>query len=246
VEDFDFAEFKKRFDTSKYTLCREVFQHNQDSIKIKNEQRAVENLYKIFNAVFSISSKKGFQAMTMRDLSREANLSMGALYAYFKNKEDLLHIIQKQGRTMVKNVLDSFEATAVEPLEKLRSVIKAHIFLSEVARPWFFFTFMEARNLSEKELKEVREVEAHTEKVIVDILELGESGGVFKKRDHFLTASIIKSMQQDWYLKRWKYKSRQVGPDEFSEYVTGFVESFVLVEPKKIKGVHKWKIRQSK
>jgi hypothetical protein len=53
-------------------------------------------------------------------------------------------------------------------------------------------------------------------------------------------------MQQDWYLKRWKYKSRQVGPDEFSEYVTGFVESFVLVEPKKIKGVHKWKIRQSK
>ncbi|MCB9494027.1 MAG: TetR/AcrR family transcriptional regulator [Desulfobacteraceae bacterium] len=233
MEDFDFAEFKKRFDISKYTLCREVFQQNQESIKIKNEKRAVENLYKIFNAVFSISSKKGFQAMTMRDLSREANLSMGALYAYFKNKEDLLHIVQKQGRTMVKNVLDTFESTSVNPLGKLRAVIKAHIFLSEVARPWFFFTFMEARNLSEKELKEVREVEAHTEKVIVDILIFGESEGVFKKRNHFLTASIIKSMQQDWYLKRWKYKSRQIDPDEFSDYVTGFVESFVLVEPNK-------------
>ncbi|MDY0131784.1 MAG: TetR/AcrR family transcriptional regulator [Desulforegulaceae bacterium] len=232
MEEFDFTEFKKRFDTSKNTLCKEVFYQNQESIKIKNEKRAVENLYKIFNAVFSISSKKGFQAMTMRDLSREVNLSMGALYAYFKNKEDLLHIIQKQGRAMVKNILDSFESTSPDPLGKLRAVIKAHIFLSEVARPWFFFTFMEARSLNEKELEEARALEAHTEKVVVDILKLGEIQGVFKKRNHFLTASIIKSMQQDWYLKKWKYKSRKIGPDEFADYVIGFVESFVLAEPK--------------
>jgi AcrR family transcriptional regulator len=233
LEDFDFAEFKKRFNTSKHNLCREVFLHNKESIKIKNEKRAVENLYKIFNAVFTLSSKKGFQAMTMRDLSREADLSMGALYGYFKNKEDLLHIIQKQGRGMVKNVLAAFEATSDDPVVKLRSVIKAHIYLSEVARPWFFFTFMEARNLSSDEIKEIQQIEAYTEKVIADILANGEEKGVFKKRDHFLTAGIIKSMQQDWYLKRWKYKSRQIGPDQYSDYVVDFVESFVLSEPKK-------------
>ncbi|MGM0418431.1 MAG: TetR/AcrR family transcriptional regulator [Thermodesulfobacteriota bacterium] len=233
MEDFDFAEFKKRFNTSKHSLCREVFLHNKESIKIKNEKRAVENLYKIFNAVFTLSSKKGFQAMTMRDLSKEADLSMGALYGYFKNKEDLLHIIQKQGREMVKNVLAAFEATSDDPAVKLRSVIKAHIYLSEVARPWFFFTFMEARNLNADEIKEIQQIEAYTEKVIADILAMGEEKGVFKKRDYFLTAGIIKSMQQDWYLKRWKYKSRQIGPDQYSDYVVAFVESFVLSEPKK-------------
>ena len=229
MKDLNFKEFKKNFDTSREKICKEIFCGNKESIKIKNEKRAIENLDKIFEAVFKLSSEKGFQAMSMRDLSSESNLSMGALYGYFKNKTDLLEIIQRQGRGMLKNVLSCFESSAVEPLDKLKSVIKAHIYLSEVARPWFFFTFMEARNLSRDELKEVRAIEAYTEKVIVDILVYGEEKGVFKKKNHFLTASIIKSMQQDWYLKRWKYSSRKITPDKFCSYVIEFVESFCLV-----------------
>lgn len=228
MKDFDFNEFRKKFNTSKEEICKDIYHENQDSIKIKNEKRAVENLDKIFNAVFSLSSKKGFQAMTMRDLSRESNLSMGALYGYFKNKDDLMAMIQRQGRAMVKNVLSCFESYSDDHSDKLKSVIKAHIYLSEVARPWFFFCFMEARNLTPKERKEVQDIEAYTEKVIADILALGEEQGVFKKNNHFLTASIIKSMQQDWYLKRWKYRARNIEPDEYCDYVIGFVESFCL------------------
>ncbi|PIE75091.1 MAG: TetR family transcriptional regulator [Deltaproteobacteria bacterium] len=228
MADFDFKEFKKKFYTSGEEICKEIYLKNQGSIQIKNEKRAIENLERIFNAVFTLSSKKGFQAMTMRDLSKEASMSMGGLYAYFKNKNDLLAIIHIQGSTMLKNVLERFEEYGNEPFEKLKFVIKAHIYLSEIARAWFFFSFMEARNLSPSELKEVQELESYTEKVLVDILINGEKKGAFKRKNHFLTASIIKAMQQDWYLKRWKYRKRGISPDNFCDYVIEFVKSFTL------------------
>ena len=44
----------------------------------------------------------GFQAMTLRSLSRESGLSMGALYNYFSSKEDLLKIIHSYGSQTVR------------------------------------------------------------------------------------------------------------------------------------------------
>ena len=100
----NYQEFKQKVNDTKQDICREVYQQNQESIRIKKEKTAIKNFEIIFDAVFKISYIKGFQAMSMRDLSRETNLSMGALYGYFKSKEELLAIIQRQGRSMVKRI----------------------------------------------------------------------------------------------------------------------------------------------
>lgn len=224
----NYHEFKKSMKNSGETICKEVFQENQDAIRIKKEKTAVKNFTKIFDAVFQITYEKGFQAMSMRDLSARTAMSMGSLYGYFKGKEELLSIIQRQGRTMIERVLESFSKESDDPVTRLRNVIKAHLFLSEKSRPWFYFTFMEARNLTADALDSVMRLEEYTEEVLVDILEQGERQGVFVPRDHRLTASIIKSMQQDWYLKRWKYSKRNITVDQYSDYVLEIVENFCL------------------
>lgn len=226
----NFAAFKKQFDLSRTEVTRTVFHDNQDTIRIKKEKTAVKNLEKIFDAVFRISYKKGFQAMTMRDLSRESGMSMGALYGYFASKEDLLALIQRQGSTMIQKLLQDYADAGTDPLRKLRTVIRAHLYLSEVARPWFFFTFMEIRNLSQQEQDGARELEAFTENILVRVLEQGAKEGVFQDRDHHMTASLIKAMQQDWYLKRWKYKARNVSVDRFAETVLDLVEPYVCIQ----------------
>ena len=33
---------------------------------------------------------------------------------------------------------------------------------------------------------------------------------------------------QDWYLKRWKYRRREVTPDSYADWVVEFVEAFVV------------------
>ncbi len=224
----NYLEFQQTIDDAKLDILKEVYLKNREKIRIKKEKTAVKNFEKILNAVFKISYTKGFQAMSMRDLSSETGLSMGALYGYFASKEDLFKIIQRQGRSLIKRFVKQYAEGQKDPREKLRTVIKAHIFLSEIARPWFFFTFMEARNLDSKGVRETLALEAFTEDILVEVLTLGEKKKVFAKKNHLMTASIIKAMQQDWYLKRWKYSQREVDVEAYADIVIEFVESFCL------------------
>ncbi len=101
----DYAEFQKQVSLSKQDICREVFAQNRNSIRVKKEDTVVKNLERIFSETLKISNEKGFQAMSMRDLSRETRLSMGALYSYFASKEALLAMLQHQRRTITKRIL---------------------------------------------------------------------------------------------------------------------------------------------
>ncbi len=228
--DMDYATFKKKYATRGLDISRQVYLANQDAMRIKKEKTAVANLDKIFAAVFSISYKKGFQAMSMRDLSLKTGMSLGALYAYFPGKEQLLAIIQAQGRAMVYEILDLFSQEQTRARDKLRAAIKAHLFLSELFRPWFYFTFMEARNLKPAGFEAVKSMEEHTQKILSDILEEGQEQGVFKPGNHALTACMIKALQQEWYLKRWKYTKQKISVDRFADHVLEIVEGFCCVK----------------
>ena len=225
VNQMNYKEFKKLYALSNRDISREVFQKNRESIQIKKEKTAVNNLEKIFTAVFSITSKKGFQPMSMRDLSGKTGMSLGSLYACFPGKKVLLDIIQTQGWSIMKKDLDQVSKSHVNPHKQLIAVIKAHIFLSELFGQWFYFTFMEARHIDA-----VKSMEDYTQKILTDILIKGAEQGVFKSMDNALTASMIKAMQQEWYLKRWKYKSLKISVDQYADHVISMVESFCLMK----------------
>ncbi len=225
----NYAMFKKKYATSGTDISQQVYLANQETMRIKKEKTAVDNLEKIISAVFSISSKKGFHSMTMRDLSQKSGISLGALYPYFESKDQLLAIILEQGRSMICGTLEMFSREHAHPLEKLKVTIKAHIFLSELLRPWFYFAFMEARNLKSAEFEAVKAVEEHTQKILCDILDHGETEGVFRPGNHELTASMIKALQQEWYLKRWKYTKQQISVDQYAEQVLLMVEKYCCI-----------------
>jgi len=85
----NYAEFQQLVKVSKQDICRESFAENRKKIKVKKEKTVVKNLERIFDATLKISNEKGFQAMSMRDLSRETGLSLGALYGYSDRAEPL-------------------------------------------------------------------------------------------------------------------------------------------------------------
>ncbi len=224
----NYNEFKKIYGSSNREIAREIFLNNQASIRIKKEKTATRNLEKIFNAVFSITYKKGFQGLNMRALSQETGMSLGALYAYFTNKDKLLEIIHTQGWAIIKKTFTHVSGSNEEPQEKLRALIKAHIFLSEFFRPWFYFTFMEARSIKPAEFEAVKSMEEYTQEILTNILVQGEKQKIFKPGNHALTASIIKAMQQEWYLKRWKYRKLNVSADQYAEHLISIIEAFCL------------------
>ncbi len=221
------VEFKNLVSLSKSEICREIFLENAQTIKVKKEERVILNLGKIFDATLAISNKKGFHAMSLRDLSEGAGLSMGALYSYFASKDELLSMIQEQGRRITKRVLAQQIRPDLSPAEKLKVGIIAHLYLSEIMQPWFYFSFMEAKNLEKKQQKDAIASELMTEQVYAAILKEGQQTGDFAPTDPDMTAALIKALLQEWYVKRWKYRSRQISVEQYASFVLDWVKAFV-------------------
>jgi len=224
----DFNVFKNRVNMSKENMYWEFFQENRDRIKIKKEPVAVKNLIKISEATLSLSNEKGFSAMSMRDLSARAGLSMGALYSYFSNKDELLDMIQRQSLRVAARVLVDQLTGIDDPLHKLKQAIYAHLYLSEIMHPWFYFSYMEAKNLTKQVQKKAIGLELFTEKIFIDIIEQGKQDRTFKDVNKALVAAMIKAILQDWYLKRWKYEMRNISVEQYAGFLIDLVESYLL------------------
>jgi AcrR family transcriptional regulator len=223
-----FQKFSRMVMVSVEGLCRDFYRDNRATIRIKKEEVAVKNLATIVNTTLKLSYKKGFDAMSLRDLSRESGLSMGALYSYFSSKEELLSMIQYHGQAAVERILRDHIDQDSDPRIKLSNAIRTHLYLSELMKSWFYFFFMETKNLNKKYRKISVESELMTERVITDILEEGVKRKMFAVDNILLAGSVVKAMMQDWYLKQWKYAQRNISVEEYAQFVIEVVEAFIL------------------
>jgi AcrR family transcriptional regulator len=225
----NYRDFQASIDISREHLYREIYQANRGQIQVKKEETVIRNLSRIFDAALKISNEKGFQAMSMRDFSKETGLSMGALYAYFGSKDDLLDMILRQGRQLVLRILDQHIHPIGNPVQKLETAIRTHLYLSEALQPWFYFSFMEAKNMSPREKEKTVASELYTDQLFADILKEGQEAGLFTPRDRQQSAGGIKALLQDWYVKRWKYARRKTAVDQYADFIVDFVMAYHLV-----------------
>lgn len=220
----NYQDFVMEVTDCKQKICMEYFANNRKSFQVKKEKTIAKNLERIFAAALEISNKNGFHAMSMRALSKKADLSIGAMYNYFSGKEELLEMMQQQRREITHRILSSYIQRETAPVSKLRAAVQTHLYLSEAMQPWFYFSYMEAKNLAKKERRAAIQGELSTEQMITDILEQGLGQGVFETDSCQMTASLIKAMLQDWYLKRSKYSRRNISVEQYSRFLISFLE----------------------
>ena len=227
--ELTFENFSKDPNITMEYIWGNYFRKNRSLFKIKNENVAVKNLISIFNATLKLSNEIGFQSMTLRDLSRETNLSMGAMYNYFPSKDELFKIIHINGLNQIVSIINNYIKDETSPEQKMETGIKIHLYLSEMMPQWFYFLYMETKNLKHEDRKIPMESELFTEKLFINILSDGIKAGIYSERNIILTASVIKAMLQDWYLKRWKHAKRKTSVEQYASFIIEFIESFMKI-----------------
>lgn len=223
----DFSSFEQSFRSERDATWQRIFDRHQDVIQIKRVGTALPNLQRIISATLLISNRSSFHSMSLRDLSREADVSMGALYSYIGSKEQLSAMILGHVLFLVDAVLTPVAESAASAGEQLRELLRTHVYLTEVMQPWFFFAFMEAKSFDRQGRRMAIHNELRTERLVADCLAAGRAAGAFAAADPTMTASLVKPLLQDWYLKRWKYRRREIDPDGYADWVIRFVEATV-------------------
>jgi TetR/AcrR family transcriptional regulator, cholesterol catabolism regulator len=90
-------------------------------------QRFDRRLDEILGHATAVFCDKGYDAASMRDLSRATGMSLAGLYYYFESKEKLLYLIQKHAfQTILTNLRQRLEGVA-NPEQRLRLLIQNHL-----------------------------------------------------------------------------------------------------------------------
>ncbi len=207
--------------------CRQLYRSNRNNLRIKNEELAVKNYLILTKATLKLCKEKGFQAMSIRDLSRESGLSLGAIYYYFSSKDEIVKFIHEQGLHLAQNFITNNVSNIEDPMEKLRKAIEVHIALTEIAFDSFFFFFMETKNLS-KEMRAIPIlVDTWGEDFFAEILREGREAGIFAFDNTDLISAAIKSLLHDWYIRRWRYKQKKISMQKYVNFIISLIGSYV-------------------
>ncbi|VAW25793.1 hypothetical protein MNBD_BACTEROID06-1488, partial [hydrothermal vent metagenome] len=72
---------------------------------IQNEQIRAESKHKIMEAAFNLIAKNGYDSTSVSMIAKEAEVSKGLLYNYFKSKEALVEALVMSAMSEVDSVL---------------------------------------------------------------------------------------------------------------------------------------------
>ncbi|RKZ47616.1 MAG: hypothetical protein DRQ48_05520 [Gammaproteobacteria bacterium] len=211
-----FEDFKASFPYRGKSVYARLFALHCENIKTKKEKFAVNNLEKIFKATFKISSKIGFHEMSLRELCRETELSMGGIYSCIESKEMIAIMVKDMVKTVSSDIIDN-ALRHKNRKHALEEIVTHHIFAAELLHPWFYFLYFETRSLPTSHQKDSKTIETRITSALESILsEIDSNKDNSNNKYHFI-ATMALSMVQERYLKYWKYKDASMTIDQSIE-----------------------------
>lgn len=169
-------------------------------IQERKERERERRRQQIIVAAKRVFSDKGFNRTTMEDIAKEAELSPGTLYLYFKNKDDLyaslsLRILQYL-LIRLEHVTDNKDLHPEQKVAALAEVmIDVYEFDPLVIINMFHLQSSETlRNLSEELLAEIKLLSRKSLGGIASIFEEGIDAGAFIKAHPIALADIFWSL----------------------------------------------------
>lgn len=109
----------------------------------RHKIRSEETRKAILTAAGPLFAERGFDAVTMREIAKEAGCSHTAIYIYFKDKESLLHHLSMEPLQSLHRQMQSVLSNlAASPDDRLRQVSRAFIEFCLVNRNMYAVFFM--------------------------------------------------------------------------------------------------------
>jgi AcrR family transcriptional regulator len=92
-----------------------------------NKRSGIESKKRIIDAAMSVFSRHGYAKANIRDIAGTAGISVGGVYLYFKNKEELYKSIIKEGMRDFGGKIETITAQAKSATEALSNFLKLHL-----------------------------------------------------------------------------------------------------------------------
>ena len=196
-------------------------------IKERKERERDRRKQQITVAAKRIFLEKGFDRATMEEIAKEAELSAGTLYLYFKNKHELyasitLKVLQFLNMRLAHIKAKKADSSPEEKLEALKEILLDSYDFDPMALINLFHLQSREilKKLSPEFIKKIKEISKQITDGIADIFEEGIEKGLFIKRHPTAFAQIVISVFSGIVL--WE-EGKRIGDDN-RNYVKPTIE----------------------
>jgi AcrR family transcriptional regulator len=108
----------------------------------------------VLDAAAECFARKGFHRTTMHDICQMAELSPGAVYRYFRSKDEIIEAMEEQGRQHSAAVIDAVTSERTETLDILEGLVDVFFSKLEDVRDCAVHIELWAEALSNPKIKD--------------------------------------------------------------------------------------------
>ncbi|MFP3998279.1 MAG: TetR/AcrR family transcriptional regulator [Desulfobacterales bacterium] len=153
--------------------------------KERRERERQQRRSQILNAARALLLKEGFAGTSVNKISKKAELSIGSIYFYFKNKEEIFAALQSEGLEILYAYVVSETQNIEDPGMRLSKSAAAYLEFSQKHRDYFdiinYFISSARVFFSEDVKRRIDSKGAVILEYIADIIRDGVKKGVFKE-----------------------------------------------------------------
>ena len=105
--------------------------------KERREREREQRKSHILDTARKLLLEKGLNATSVNQIAKHSELSVGAIYFYFKDKEELFAALQLEGLDLLRQKIHKSVSPESSPEEKIRSIANAYLRFSEKHKNYF-------------------------------------------------------------------------------------------------------------
>jgi TetR/AcrR family transcriptional regulator, cholesterol catabolism regulator len=173
---------------------------------VKDERLIEKRRGQMVKGAVTLFKEKGFHQTTTREIARAAGFSIGTLYEYIRQKEDVLYLvcdtIYDQVHMRLEQDIDIKQGT----IESLKQAIKSYFKVMCDMQDEVLIMYQETKSLSKEALPYVLKKEKNLATIFKEIIEsCVESGELtLSEQECELIAHNIVVQGQMWAFRRWE------------------------------------------
>ncbi|MCU1593253.1 MAG: TetR family transcriptional regulator [Frankiales bacterium] len=150
---------------------------------------------RLFESALELFGRRGYHAVSVRDLMATLGQQPGALYAHVPSKQHLLHELMAIGQdTHLACLKEALLDSGRDPADQVRALVEAHVRVHLDFPALARVTSRELESLSPEQMAAVMAVRAESTQLFIDVIERGIRLGDFVAPTPLLAVNAIGAM----------------------------------------------------
>jgi AcrR family transcriptional regulator len=174
--------------------------------KIKSLELVKAKQAQICRAAEELFAEKGYHKTSIRDIANKSGISIGSLYDYIRNKEDILYLLANEFYNNLREEVIKVTNGDNDPLHDLEGTLETMLRVVDRFQEYTLFTYRDSQYLKKGDLIDIIEQESFFNKTFTEIINKGIEQNVLETKEPEIISNMLTILTHSWALKRYNLK----------------------------------------